>query len=160
YEDQPLPLKLGQTISQPYIVALMTEQLNLKPGHSVLEIGTGSGYQTAILALLSLSVVSIECISALHETAKRSLAQYNFTNLTLIHGDGKMGWETLAPYDRIIVTAAPSNLPLPLFNQLVEGGILVVPIGEAGYQTLLKITKTNGSPVKKPICGVRFVPLV
>lgn len=160
YEDRPLPLSNGQTISQPYIVALMTEQLNLDSGHTVLEIGTGSGYQTAILACLSRHVVSLECVPSLYKTAVLSLAPYRFTNLTLIQGDGKKGWKNQAPYDRIILTAAPLNLPLSLFDQLVEGGVLVAPIGGAGYQTLLKITKTDGNPIEKSICGVRFVPLV
>lgn len=160
YEDRPLPLSSGQTISQPYIVALMTEQLHLDSSHTVLEIGTGSGYQTAILAFLSKHVISLEYVPTLYKTAKLSLAPYRFTNLTLIQGDGKKGWENHAPYDRIILTAAPSRLPLSLFDQLLEGGILVAPIGETGYQTLFKITKINGNPVEQAICGVRFVPLV
>jgi len=160
YEDRPLPLKNGQTISQPYIVALMTEQLELDSHHHVLEIGTGSAYQTAILAFLCHSVISIELFPALHEAAKLSLAPFKFRNITLIQGDGKKGWEKQAPYDRIILTAAPQDFPDSVFDQLVEGGIMVAPIGKAGYQTLFKITKTGGKPVKESICGVRFVPLV
>jgi protein-L-isoaspartate(D-aspartate) O-methyltransferase len=160
YEDRPLPLENGQTISQPYIVALMTEQLKLHSNHHVLEIGTGSAYQTAILAFLSHSVISIELSPALHKAAKLSLEPFKFCNVTLIQGDGKKGWEKQAPYDRIILTAAPQDFPDSLFDQLVEGGIMVAPIGKAGYQTLFKITKTAGKPVKEQICGVRFVPLV
>jgi len=160
YEDRPLPLENGQTISQPYIVALMTEQLKLESNHHVLEIGTGSGYQTAILAILSHSVVSIERIPALYKTARKSLPAYKFPNITLIRGDGKEGWKKKAPYDRIILTAAPPDFPTPIFDQLAEGGLMVAPIGRSGYQTLFKITKTAGKPVKEPICGVRFVPLI
>lgn len=160
YEDRPLPLKVGQTISQPYIVALMTEKLNLNPGCNVLEIGTGSGYQTAVLAYLSRSVVSIECIPELYQMAQKSISSYPFRNLTLIQGDGRKGWPDHAPYDRIIVTAAPETLPPALFEQLAEGGKLVAPIGKTGCQTLIELTKKEGKPIEKPICAVRFVPLV
>lgn len=160
YEDNPLPLANGQTISQPYIVALMTENLKLAPHHHVLEIGTGSGYQTAILAILSHSVVSIERIPALYETAMKSLPAYKFPNITLIRGDGKEGWEKKAPYDRIILTAAPSDFPTPIFDQLAEGGIMVAPMGRSGHQTLSRIKKTSGKPEIEKICAVRFVPLI
>ncbi len=160
YEDRPLPLSHRQTISQPYIVALMTEQLNLNASHNVLEIGTGSGYQTAILACLSRNVVSMEFVPTLYKTAKQTLAAYNLANLTLIQGDGKKGWKDQAPYDRIILTAAPTELPILIFDQLIENGILVAPIGQPGYQTLLRITKNHGNPVEAPICAVRFVPLI
>ncbi len=160
YEDCPLPLSDGQTISQPYIVALMTTELASSPRHTVLEIGTGSGYQTAILATISKSVTSLERIETLYKSAKQRLAAFHFSNLEVILTDGKEGWKAGAPYERIILTAAPEKLPATLWNQLAENGIMIAPIGPAGNQTLFKIRKVHGNPIMSAICAVRFVPLL
>lgn len=160
YEDHPLPIGYGQTISQPYIVAWMTELLELKPGEKVLEIGTGSGYQAAVLAELSYGeVYSIEIVPQLAESAKERLEQLGYP-LHVKQGDGYYGWQEYAPFDAIIVTAAPDHLPSPLINQLVEGGRLVVPIGPpGGYQTLWKFVKTESDLKAYNLGGVAFVPL-
>ena len=159
YGDNPLPLMDGQTISQPYIVALMTEALSLKGDETVLEIGTGSGYQTAILAYLAGKVVSVERLKSLHEFAKKNLQKYNFGNVELILGDGKEV-DLKKKFDRIIVTAAAKNLPQNLFHQLKESGIMVIPIEQGFYQVLYKIKKSKGKPEFRQLCPVRFVPLV
>jgi len=152
--DSPLPIGSGQTISQPYIVALMTELLSLKGDEKVLEIGTGSGYQTAILAELAGQVYSVEAISDFYRKARELLKSYK--NITLSHRNGYHGWEEHAPYKRILVTAAPARVPPALVDQLAEGGIMVIPVGISTFnQTLYRITKT----VKKPVCSVAFVPL-
>jgi len=160
YEDHPLPIGYGQTISQPYIVAWMTELLELKPGEKVLEIGTGSGYQAAILAALGyVEVYSIEIIPELAESATERLAKLGY-QVTTMFGDGYYGWPQYAPFDAIIVTAAPDHLPAPLVAQLKEGGRMVIPIGPpGGYQVLWKFVMQNGSLKGFSLGGVSFVPL-
>ena len=159
YQDSPLPLIDGQTISQPYIVALMTEALEVDKDCRVLEIGTGSGYQTAILGYLAKEVVSIERLEPLHNLAKKNLAKYIFDNVKLLQGDGK-SVEFDKKFDRIMVTAAAMNFPEKLFNNLKEEGIMVIPIEQGFYQVLYKIRKQKGRPEFKQLCHVRFVPLV
>jgi protein-L-isoaspartate(D-aspartate) O-methyltransferase len=160
YNDNPLPIGLGQTISQPYIVALMTEALNLEPGMRVLEIGTGSGYQAAILAEMGMQVYSVEILPELGEKARQRLVSNGYANISTQIADGYFGWEEFAPYDRIIVTAAPDHLPQPLAKQLVEGGRLVIPIGPVGaFQTLWLFEKINGELHATNLGGVSFVPL-
>jgi protein-L-isoaspartate(D-aspartate) O-methyltransferase len=158
YDDRPLPIGYGQTISQPYIVALMTESLELKGDETILEIGTGSGYQTAILAEIVKQVYSIEIIIPLHERAKKILSGYK--NISLAGRDGYFGWKERSPFDRIIVTAAPLEIPPPLIEQLKNDGIMVIPSGPVGWnQSLLKIIKKNDNLSTIKICDVAFVPL-
>ena len=160
YADHPLPIGYGQTISQPYIVALMTEALQLKPGQSVLEIGTGSGYQAAVLAELDVDVYTIEIIPELAEQARQRLTDLGYANIETLNADGYFGWEEHAPFDAIIVTAAPDHLPQPLANQLTEGGRLIIPIGPVGLvQTLWLFEKIDGDLQATNLGGVRFVPL-
>ncbi|MDP2575674.1 protein-L-isoaspartate(D-aspartate) O-methyltransferase [Vibrio penaeicida] len=159
YDNNALPIGAGQTISQPYIVAKMTELLNLRTDSKVLEVGTGSGYQTAVLAQLVEHVYSIERIKSLQWDAKRRLKQLDIYNVSTKHGDGWKGWTAKAPFDAIIVTAAASEVPTALVDQLNEGGILVIPVGEA-EQTLIKVQKFNNEIVTEVIEIVRFVPLV
>ncbi|HOJ39518.1 MAG TPA: protein-L-isoaspartate(D-aspartate) O-methyltransferase [bacterium] len=158
YEDYPLPIGEGQTISQPYIVALMTELLELKPSDRVLEVGTGSGYQAAILAELCQKVYTIEIIPALAERAEKLLRRLNYGNITVKCGDGFAGWKEFAPFDGIIVTCAPPAVPAPLIEQLSEGGRLVIPVGEE-FQQLKLIRKVKGKLVEKDLIPVRFVPM-
>lgn len=160
YEDRPLSIGCGQTISQPSMVALMTDVLSPEPHHRILEIGTGSGYQTAILALLSGEIVTIERYPALSFSAARRLARLGLWNVKYLCGDGTRGWPEGAPYDRILVTAGAPHVPPPLFEQLAEGGLLVIPIGSRTEQTLFRIRKANGQPVWETIVGCRFVPLI
>lgn len=157
YGDNPLPIEQGQTISQPYIVALMTELLCLQGDEKVLEIGTGSGYQTAILSELARKVISVERIEQLNVTASKKLEKYS--NLTLIVNNGAIGHPNEAPYDAIIVTAAAKELSETFINQLTSNGVLVMPVGE-NTQYLIKIVKKNESYELKRICPVRFVPLI
>ena len=158
YDDKPLPIGYGQTISQPYIVALMTELLELSGDEKVLEIGTGSGYQAAVLSLLVKDVYSIEIVEPLYEITKKILGKYE--NIKLAYRDGYFGWEEYAPFDRIILTAAPENIPEPLIAQLKEGGIMVIPLGPLGWgQSLLKAVKKKGKLATEKICDVSFVPL-
>ena len=160
YEDGPLPIGWGQTISQPYIVALMTELLELKGNERVLEIGTGSGYQTAILSPLVRMVFSIEIIKSLVEKADRILKEMNYNNITVKYGDGYNGWLENAPFDAIIVTAAPDNVPQILIDQLKIGGKMVLPIGTK-FQELKLITKMNNGKIEeRNIISVRFVPMI
>ncbi|HEY68887.1 MAG TPA: protein-L-isoaspartate(D-aspartate) O-methyltransferase [Thermoflexia bacterium] len=162
YGDFPLPIGYGQTISQPYIVALMTELLELKEGDKVLEVGTGSGYQAAILAEIpGVEVYSIEIIPELAESARKRLESLGYTNVHCKQGDGYYGWPEYAPFDAIIVTAAPDHVPPPLMDQLAEGGRLVIPIGPpGGYQTLWKFVKQpDGELQAFNMGGVAFVPL-
>jgi len=161
YEDHPLPIGYGQTISQPYIVAWMTELLELKEGEKVLEIGTGSGYQAAILAEVGgLDVYSIEIVPELAERAKAQLNTLDYTQIHLKSGDGYYGWPEYAPFDAIIVTAAPDHLPAPLARQLKQGGRLVIPIGPPGsYQTLWKFVQAEDGLKAQSLGGVAFVPL-
>jgi protein-L-isoaspartate(D-aspartate) O-methyltransferase len=160
YADRALPIDCQQTISQPYIVALMTQALELSGRESVLEIGTGSGYQTAVLAELATKVVSIERHAELSAEAARVLGTLGYKNVTLVVGDGTLGWPAEALYDRIIVTAAAAKLPDPLFAQLREGGILVIPVGTAESQALVAVRKVEGQPQATELSGCRFVPLV
>ena len=161
YGDYPLPIGFGQTISQPYIVALMTELLELKPGDKVLEVGTGSGYQAAVLASIpDVEVYSIEIIPELAQTAEERLRQLGY-RVHCKQGDGYYGWEEHAPFDAIIVTAAPDHVPPPLVDQLAPGGRMVIPIGPpGGYQTLWKFVKEPDGELKAyNMGGVAFVPL-
>ena len=160
YADRALPIDCGQTISQPYIVALMTQALELSGQELVLEIGTGSGYQTAILAELAREVVSIERHAELTAKARAALSELGYANITLLTGDGTLGWPPRAPYDRILVTAAAAICPPPLWAQLAEGGILVIPLGGRDSQTLQVMRKEDGLPRTSSISGCRFVPLV
>lgn len=161
YEDHPLPIGFGQTISQPFIVALMTQLLALTPQAKVLEIGAGSGYQTAILAELARQVYTVELIPELANEAEGRLQALGYTNIYFRLGDGWEGWAEAAPFDGIIVTAAAPAWPQPLIDQLAEGGRLVIPIGPAGWdQELWQATKLEGKLRKRAIGQVRFVPLV
>ncbi len=160
YEDHPLPIGYGQTISQPYVVAWMTELLELQPGQKVLEIGTGSGYQAAILAELGyVEVYSIEIVPELAEIAAKRLQDLGYTNVHVKQGDGYFGWPEYAPFDAIIVTAAPDHLPAPLAEQLAEDGRIVIPIGPPGfYQSLWKFVNEDGELKAYNMGGVAFVP--
>lgn len=160
YGDFPLPIGEGQTISQPYIVALMTEALELKRNERVLEIGTGSGYQTAILAELALWVYTIERFPTLLERAKKVLKELGYKNISFKLDDGTLGWKEAAPFDAIIVTAASPDIPPPLVEQLAEGGRMVIPIGDEFSQTLIKGVKKGGKLHTKALEPVRFVKLV
>jgi protein-L-isoaspartate(D-aspartate) O-methyltransferase len=160
YENIPLNIGYGQTISQPYMVALMTQILELKANDRVLEIGTGSGYQTAILAEIVREVYTIETLEPLARTAKGTLAQLGYKNINFKVADGYVGWEEESPFNAIIVTAAATEIPVPLKNQLAEGGRLVIPIGLPGeVQVLWKITKKDDSFIQENKGYVRFVPL-
>lgn len=161
YENRPLPIGYGQTISQPFIVALMTQLLELRGAERVLEIGTGSGYQTAILANLCSHVYTVEVVRALSSETRMRLNDLGYTNISFRIGDGYSGWEENAPYDRVIVTAAPEEIPQVLTSQLREGGIMVVPTGPRyATQTLWKVSKIHGSLLKQDHGAVVFVPLV
>ncbi|PXA72650.1 protein-L-isoaspartate(D-aspartate) O-methyltransferase [Vibrio sp. 11986-1-5] len=159
YDNNALPIGLGQTISQPYIVAKMTQLLSLKPHSRVLEVGTGSGYQTAVLAQLVDHVFSIERIKFLQWEAKRRLKQLDIYNVSTKHGDGWQGWTAKAPFDAIIVTAAAPVVPQALLNQLTDGGRLVIPVGEEEQQ-LLCICRQGDEWITQSVETVRFVPLV
>ena len=161
YDDHPLPIGYGQTISQPYIVAEMSETLQVKPGDRVLEIGTGSGYQAAILAQMGAEVYSIEIIPELAERAEKVLSGLGYINVHVRNADGYFGWEEYAPYDGIIVTCAPDHLPQTLLSQLKEdGGRLVIPIGPVGDVQTLWLFEKNGKDLKTTnLGGVMFVPL-
>jgi protein-L-isoaspartate(D-aspartate) O-methyltransferase len=159
YANRPLPIGLGQTISQPYIVALMTDLMDVKPGDRVLEVGTGSGYQAAVLAQIAGTVYTVENVEPLARAARARLADYR--NVVTRIGDGYQGWSEHAPFDAIMVTAAPRDVPQPLLDQLKPGGRLVVPVGaQADGQTLLRIEKqADGSLASRRVLAVRFVPL-
>jgi len=159
YEDGPLPIGEGQTISQPYIVALMTELLELKEGDKVLEIGTGSGYQTAILAELAKEVYTLELLKPLAERSRKLLKALGYANIKVKHGNGFLGWPEHAPFDAIMVTCAPEEIPPILLEQLAEGARLVIPVGTA-YQELRQIKKKEGKIISKDIVSVRFVPML
>lgn len=160
YSDQPLPIGHDQTISQPYIVALMTQYLDITHGEKVLEVGTGSGYQTAVLAELTDKVYSIEIVEELENIARSSLADLGYTTITVKHGDGYGGWEKYSPFDKIIITAAADHIPAPLIEQIKEGGRLIMPVGDTNkVQDLTLIEKVNGELKTSQVCGVRFVPL-
>ncbi|MHC4186555.1 MAG: protein-L-isoaspartate(D-aspartate) O-methyltransferase [Planctomycetota bacterium] len=160
YADGPLPIGCGQTISQPYIVALMTEELRPDPESEVLEIGTGSGYQTAILAKLFKRVYTVERFAELSASAQSTLSKIGITNVEFYVGDGTRGWPHDKQFDRIMVTAAVSNMPEPLMEQLNEDGIAVAPLGPPGIQELVTLKKTKGNIIQNTICGVRFVKLI
>ena len=159
HEDLPLSIGYGQTISQPFIVAFMTEAAMLEPNAKVLEIGTGCGYQTAILSNLCKEVYTIEVIKPLGEKTKKRLEQLNYNNVHVLIGDGYEGWPSAFPFDAIIVTAAPENIPQTLVDQLKNGGIMIIPFGTVN-QGLIRITKLNGAIKKENLLSVRFVPMV
>ena len=159
YEDRPLPIGRGQTISQPYIVGYMTDVLQLGPSHRVLEIGTGSGYQAAVLAEIATHVYSIEIVPELAEGARRALTESGYRNVDVRTGNGYLGWPDRAPFDRIIVTAAPPTIPKALVDQLAVGGIMVVPVG-TDYQEIAIISRSESGTTETRTIGVRFVPMV
>jgi protein-L-isoaspartate(D-aspartate) O-methyltransferase len=160
YGDFPLPIGFNQTISQPYVVAYMTEILEPEKNMKVLEIGTGSGYQAAIIAEICKEVYSIELIDSLANKAKETLASAGYKNITVKSGDGYLGWPEYAPFDAIIVTCAPVEIPKPLVDQLAEGGRLITPAGEMDKQVLVLMQKKNGKIMKTETLPVRFVPMV
>jgi len=160
YEDRPLPVGYGQTISQPYIVAYMTEKLELKPDYKVLEIGTGSGYQAAVLAEIVKDVYTVEIIPELAKSAKEKFKNRGYKNIHSKTADGYYGWEKYAPYDAIIVTAAAGNIPPPLLKQLKNGGKMIIPVGSTFMvQYLILLEKIDGKIVSDRLLPVRFVPL-
>jgi protein-L-isoaspartate(D-aspartate) O-methyltransferase len=158
YGDNPIPIGMDQTISQPYIVALMTELLKLKEGEKVLEVGTGSGYQTAILAEMGCEVFTIEIVESLVEKAKQVLESLGYKKIHYKSGDGYSGWPEHAPFDAIIVTAAPDHIPQPLIEQLKVNGRMVIPVGDL-YQELILIKKREKRVEMKTVTPVRFVPM-
>jgi protein-L-isoaspartate(D-aspartate) O-methyltransferase len=161
YVDRALPIACGQTISQPYLVAYMTEQLGVAPEHRVLEIGTGSGYQAAVLSRLARDVISIERYRTLAEAARSRLATLGFRNVEVRVGDGLLGAPDKAPYDRIMVTAAAETIPGELVNQLADNGVMILPLGpHDGTQQLIKLTKSKDGIRQEELIGVRFVPLL
>jgi len=160
YEDMPLPIGLDQTISQPFIIALMTEALELTGGEKVLEVGTGSGYQAAILAELARLVITTERLPALAETARNVLSELGYTNVEVHLAEETLGWRREAPYDAIIVTAGAPQVPAGLLAQLRVGGRLVVPVGSRYVQELCKITRRRGKNTVQNLGGCRFVPLI
>jgi protein-L-isoaspartate(D-aspartate) O-methyltransferase len=161
YADQALPIACGQTISQPYVVAYMTEKLDLKPHHRVLEIGTGSGYQAAVLSRLAREVISIERYRTLADAARMRLQTLGYGNVEVRHGDGFAGAPDRAPFDRIIVTAAAESVPHKLVEQLADGGVMVLPLGpHGGAQSLVRLTKNESGLQREDLIAVRFVPLL
>jgi protein-L-isoaspartate(D-aspartate) O-methyltransferase len=159
-DDRALAISHGQTISQPFIVAYMTEQLAVRPDARVLEIGTGTGYQTAILARLARHVFTAERIEALERQAAANLAKLNVTNVTMCVADGSLGLPTHAPYDRIMVTAAAPRIPSSLVDQLVDGGVLVIPVGSASEQTVVRVARKGQRTIETPTLACRFVKLI
>jgi protein-L-isoaspartate(D-aspartate) O-methyltransferase len=159
YEDNPLPIGYGQTISQPYIVAFMTEQLRPQPTDRVLEIGTGSGYQAAVLSKLVAEVYTIEILKPLAQRAEGDLHRLNYSNVKVKAGDGYKGWPEHAPFDAIIVTAAPDHVPQPLIDQLKEGGRMIIPVGGREMQQLYLLEKHAGKLTQRAVLPVNFVPL-
>ena len=161
YADSAMPIACGQTISQPYVVAYMSEQLEVKNDHRVLEIGTGSGYQAAVLSRLAGEVFSVERYRTLAERARETLARLGYDNVTVVAGDGLNGLPAYAPYDRIMVTAAAETVPEALIGQLAVGGILVLPLGRHdGAQRIVKLTMREDGPTQQDLLAVRFVPLL
>lgn len=158
YDDSPLPIGFGQTISQPYVVAFMTEALGLRGGETVLEVGTGSGYQAAVLAEIAARVYTIEIVAPLAERARADLARLGYTNVEVRAGDGYLGWPEAAPFDAIIVTAAAPRIPEPLKEQLKDGGRLVIPVGEDS-QRLVVLTRRGARFAERTVLPVRFVPM-
>ncbi|MBC7218143.1 MAG: protein-L-isoaspartate(D-aspartate) O-methyltransferase [Candidatus Caldatribacterium sp.] len=160
YEDTPLPIGYGQTISQPYVVALMTENLRVQAKDKVLEVGTGSGYQAAILSEMGCEVYTVEIIKALADEAQKRLADLGYRSVSVLWGDGYFGWKEHAPFDGIIVTCAVDHIPPPLLEQLKEGGRMVIPVGPPwSLQSLLVVEKTREGIVTHDLGAVRFVPL-
>ena len=159
YEDHPLPIGYGQTISQPYIVAFMTEQLRPQPTDRVLEIGTGSGYQAAVLSKLVAEVYTIEIVKPLAQRAEMDLRRLNYSNVKVKAGDGYKGWPEHAPFDAIIVTAAPDHVPQPLIDQLKEGGRMIISVGGREMQQLYLLEKHAGKLTQRAVLSVNFVPL-
>lgn len=159
YSDAPLSIGEGQTISQPYMVAAMTEALELEGTERVLEVGSGSGYQAAILAELALEVVTIEARHALAETARRRLAELGYKNVRVESGDGSLGWPDAAPYDAILVAAAAPRVPPPLLAELREGGRMIIPVGKSDHQILMRIRKRGGLALEERLFPCQFVPL-
>ena len=160
YQDRPVPIGFGQTISQPYIVALMTEVLQLKKGEKVLEVGSGSGYQAAILAEIVAEIYTIEIIPDLANFAQKNLNRSGYSKVTVKTGDGYLGWKEFGPFDAISVTCAPENVPPPLMEQLKENGRMVIPVGREGeIQDLILLKKIAGKLQKQTILPVRFVPM-
>lgn len=160
YADRPLSIGSGQTISQPYIVALMTQVLRVDRGCEVLEIGTGSGYQTAVLARLAKTVYTIETIGDLSTAAQEILAELGVENVVFRVGDGSVGWPEKRTFDRIMITAAAPDVPKPVQTQLAEGGLIVAPVGYGSTQSLIVAEKLGGKLVEKHVCGCRFVKLI
>jgi protein-L-isoaspartate(D-aspartate) O-methyltransferase len=160
YGDHPLPIGYGQTISQPFIVAFMTEILKLDKSSKVLEVGTGSGYQAAILAEICDSVYTVEIVEELGNRAKQLFKELGYSNIKVKIGDGYEGWEKYSPYDAIIVTCAPTHVPEPLKDQLKEGGRMIIPVGERYIQELVLLTKKNDTLRHSSVLDVRFVPMV
>jgi protein-L-isoaspartate(D-aspartate) O-methyltransferase len=160
YNDHPVPIGEKQTISQPYIVALMTESLELKGGENTLEIGTGSGYQTAILAELSSRVYTVERIKSLLVNARKLLARLGYDNILFKAFDGTLGWKEYSPFDAIIVTAGAPSIPEPLIEQLADNGRLIIPVGDRDSQELIRITRDGETLKKKSLGGCRFVNLI
>lgn len=160
YADEPLPIGHGQTISQPFMVAAMAEALSLKGHERVLEIGAGSGYQAAVLSLLAHEVIAVEAQPALAASARERLAQLGYSNVRVEEGDGSLGWPEGAPYDAILVTAAAPAIPPPLVEQLGEGGRLVIPVGSADQQEVVRLVKREGRTERRSLYACRFVPLV
>ncbi len=160
YGDYPLPIGHGQTISQPYIVAAMTQALKLKGGEKVLEIGTGSGYQAAVLSKIARSVYSVERIPALHARARKTLDKLGYSNVYLRLDDGTWGWQAESPFDAIIVTAASPRIPPPLLEQLQDPGIMVIPVGDEYSQSLITVRRIHGQIIQEEMEGVRFVKLI
>ena len=159
YDDCALPIGYGQTISQPYIVAVMTEQVRPQPGHRVLEIGTGSGYQAAVLSRLVAKVFSIEILEPLATRAAADLRRLGFDNVQVRHGDGYQGWPEEAPFDSVIVTCAPEHVPQPLVDQLKDGGCMLIPVGPPQDQQLHVLEKQDGKVSQRAVLAVRFVPM-
>ena len=161
YSDHALPIACGQTISQPYVVAYMTEQLRVEPHHRILEVGTGSGYQAAVLSRLAASVTSLERYRTLADAARIRLRALGYDNVEVIVGDGMLGALSQAPFDRIIVTAAAEEIPTALLEQLAIGGIMVLPLGPPhGLQSLVRLSRSDKGVVRDDLIGVRFVPLL
>lgn len=160
YDDRALPVAHGQTISQPFIVAYMTEKLSVTPDARVLEIGTGTGYQTAILAALAKHVFTVERIAHLQQQAAARLADLNVSNITMSCGDGSLGLLEHAPYERILVTAAAPSVPGPLADQLVDGGVLIIPVGGSAEQTIVRVIRQGQRTTETPLLACRFVKLI
>lgn len=160
YDDNPIPIGYGQTISQPYMVALMTDLLELKGDEKVLEIGAGSGYQAAILSGLAKSLVTVERVKELADRTKKLLKHEGYDNVLVVHGDGTKGYEKEAPYDAVMITAAAPKIPKDLFGQLADGGRIVAPVGPRYHQELIRVEKVEGKLKKEYFGGCIFVPLI